>query len=450
MPIVGAWSFFSKRWDFCREAARNSAGKSVIFFAGQYPVVALAGVEQRKVFFEHKGLDFNEGYSTLLGGSPPGDKNEDFGIYFRSRLLAMLKGPVLKAGLPQLIRDTRRNLDAMKAEPSGRTDPFESIYRIVFQLTMRTVACHEIADDPKTLATCLHCFETIDKTGTPLTVMFPWMPLPAKFQRLKVGAQLYMIFQSVIEKRKKEEVKQKDALQFLLDQGDDAKGIITFVLGALFAGQLNSGINAAYIMCHLACNEEWRNRVREEVERVANQYTTDESLPLADRLESVPIDAWESDFPMIDLCLKDSIRMHMPGAAFRRNTSGQDIPLPGGKGEIIPKDAFVTYAVGDAFYNPEVYKDEKEFDPSRYLPERAEDKKEAHAWFGWGAGRHPCLGMRFAKLENNVIAAFFLAYFDKFSLEDAAGRTLTRVPDADRNAHSASKPKQKLFLNLTK
>jgi sterol 14-demethylase len=139
----------------------------------------------------------------------------------------MLKGPVLKAGLPQLIRDTRRNLDAMKAEPSGRTDPFESIYRIVFQLTMRTVACHEIADDPKTLATCLHCFETIDKTGTPLTVMFPWMPLPAKFQRLKVGAQLYMIFQSVIEKRKMEEVKQKDALQFLLDQGDDAKGIIT-------------------------------------------------------------------------------------------------------------------------------------------------------------------------------------------------------------------------------
>jgi sterol 14-demethylase len=58
--------------------------------------------------------------------------------------------------------------------------------------------------------------------------------------------------------------------------------------------------------------------------------------------------------------------------------------------------------------------------------------------------------MRFAKLENNVIAAFFLAYFDKFSLEDAAGRPLTRVPDADRNNHSASKPKQKLFLNLTK
>jgi sterol 14-demethylase len=187
----------------------------------------LTGPEQRKVFFEHKGLDFNEGYSTLLGGSPPGERKEDFGIYFRSRLLAMLKGPVLKSGLPQLIRDTRKSLETMKAEPSGRTDPFESIYRIVFQLTMRTVACNEIADDPKLLATTLNCFETIDKTGTPLTVMFPWMPLPAKFLRLKVGAQLYMIFQRVIEKRKKEEIKQTDALQFMLDQGDDAKAIIT-------------------------------------------------------------------------------------------------------------------------------------------------------------------------------------------------------------------------------
>jgi hypothetical protein len=29
-------------------------------------------------------------------------------------------------------------------------------------------------------------------------------------------------------------------------------------------------------------------------------------------------------------------------------------------------------------------------DPSRYLPERAEDKKTPYAWVGWGAGRHPC------------------------------------------------------------
>jgi sterol 14-demethylase len=195
----------------------------------------LTGEQQRKLFFEHRGLDFNSGYSALLGGSPPGDRDHEFGAYFRTRLLAMLKGPVLKAGLPQMIRDVRNSLDTMAAEPSGRTDPFETIYRIVFQLTMRAVACNEIADDPKDLATALHCFETIDKTGTPLTVMFPWLPLPAKFQRLKVGAQLYMMFQRVIEKRKKEDVKSQDALQFLLDQGDDTKGIITVSTNSLRA-----------------------------------------------------------------------------------------------------------------------------------------------------------------------------------------------------------------------
>jgi sterol 14-demethylase len=56
--------------------------------------------------------------------------------------------------------------------------------------------------------------------------------------------------------------------------------------------------------------------------------------------------------------------------------------------------------------------------------------------------------MRFAKLENNIIAAFFIAYFENFSLEDAAGRKLDRVPDANRNDHSASKPSKPMFLNL--
>lgn len=34
------------------------------------------------------------------------------------------------------------------------------------------------------------------------------------------------------------------------------------------------------------------------------------------------------------------------------------------------------------------------FDPTRFLPDRAEDKKVPHAFLGWGSGRHPCLGMK--------------------------------------------------------
>ena len=217
-------------------------------------------------------------------------------------------------------------------------------------------------------------------------------------------------------------------------------------MGALFAGQLNSGINAAWILVYLASTPYWLDRVRDEVDSVANRYAPDESAPLKERLMQVPIEAWEGEFPVIDMCLKDCIRLQLSGAAFRKNTSGADIPLNKAGTEVIPKDAYVTYAAGEVHYNPEIYENPDEWDPGRYLPERAEDKKRLYGWFGWGVARHPCLGMRFAKLENNLIVAFFAAYFDEVQVSDKEGNTITKVPSVNRNNHSARKPDEHIYL----
>jgi hypothetical protein len=48
------------------------------------------------------------------------------------------------------------------------------------------------------------------------------------------------------------------------------------------------------------------------------------------------------------------------------------------------------------------------------------------------AGRHPCLGKRFAKLEVKVILAMLLARYD-FELVDKHGGSVTKVPGPDRN-----------------
>jgi sterol 14-demethylase len=92
--------------------------------------------------------------------------------------VALLKGPQLKRGLPQLLRDARTNLDALVDSES--TDPFDSIYRMIFHFTMRTVACNEIADDTVVLAKCLEYFEAIEGAVTPVTVMYPWVPTIGK------------------------------------------------------------------------------------------------------------------------------------------------------------------------------------------------------------------------------------------------------------------------------
>lgn len=391
-PIIGSTQFFTKRWDFMRSAAQRSNTGNFMFHAGPHEIVGVSGPEARKVFFESKKLGFSEGYATLLGGSPEVKKDpspdanttsdSDFGAYFNKRLANMVKGNQLKRGLPQLLQDARANFDKLAADPSGVTDPFDSIYRMVFQFTMRTVAANEIADDAQLLRKSLKMYEDVEGTGTPLSIMYPWLPTPAKAKRTYAGAQLYMIFKRIVDARNAQGRREEDALQYLMDQGDNITDIITFVLGALFAGQLNSGINAAWILVYMASKPYWLDRVREEVISVASRYCEDDSIPLKDRLMHVPLEAWESEFPIIDICLKDTIRLQMSGTGFRKNVSGNDIRL--NKTEVIPDGAFVTLAVGDLHYDPEIYDNPDEWDPARYLPGREEHKKSEYAWMGWG------------------------------------------------------------------
>ncbi len=216
------------------------------------------------------------------------------------------------------------------------------------------------------------------------------------------------------------------------------------MLGALFAGQLNSGINAAWMFVCLACNPEWYRRVQDEVDSAVCRHRTSPEQSASSVLASLAVDHWESEFPMIDLCLRECIRFQLVGTAFRQNITKNDVPV-GKTGEVIPKGAFAVYYVYDVHMNPDVYPDPQRWDPGRYLPDRAEDKSVPLGYVGWGTGRHPCLGMRFAKLEMGIIAACFVAMFD-YELLDIHGDKLTSSPVTDRNEISASGPKEPVRL----
>lgn len=56
--------------------------------------------------------------------------------------------------------------------------------------------------------------------------------------------------------------------------------------------------------------------------------------------------------------------------------------------------------------------------------------------------------MRFAKLEQNIITAYFVASFD-FQLEDKSGTKINTAPLIDYNRHSAHKPKIPQYLRVT-
>ena len=58
------------------------------------------------------------------------------------------------------------------------------------------------------------------------------------------------------------------------------------------------------------------------------------------------------------------------------------------------------------------------------------------------------VGMRFAKLEQNLITAYFVASFD-FDLEDKRGNKISIAPSVDLNRHSAHKPAVPQYLRVT-
>ena len=58
------------------------------------------------------------------------------------------------------------------------------------------------------------------------------------------------------------------------------------------------------------------------------------------------------------------------------------------------------------------------------------------------------VGMRFAKLEQNLITAYFIASFD-FDLEDKRGNKMSDVVVMDFNRHSAHKPQKSHMLRVT-
>lgn len=241
-PIIGSIQFFTERWSFFERQVALSHTGNFSFYAGDKPVVGISGDHARKLFFESKTMSLSDGYAALLGGTPrvnrknnpmnseSVDREDGFTYYFNQRIAAVVKGPVLARALPKLIDDIRGGLDKLTGKQDHITNPFDSIYRTVYQLTMRITACDELASDQALLDKTLKMFETIGNTATPLSIMYSWMPVLAKFRRLYAGVQLYTIIKSVVDTRRKEGRSEDDALQFLIDHGDDIFKITTVSL----------------------------------------------------------------------------------------------------------------------------------------------------------------------------------------------------------------------------
>ncbi|KAF9457598.1 cytochrome P450 [Collybia nuda] len=440
LSILTAWPFFTRRHDFLKLNFAKVGEQVFTFKVLQHFVTATKGEDARRDFFDNKSFNSTEGYKILMGAVPRlqdidiKSESQDNVSWFNKNILTLFDRARLSDVLPTLFDDMQKRMDSWGKE--GRIDPFKHVYDLVFQMTVRMATCRELSTDLDAVTRLQGLYWTLEKSATPTSLLLPWFPGPAKRQKEVATKGIYALLDHFVECRRTADVPTSDAIDVLLSQGNDNQNIIAVIVGVIFAGVINTGIVSCWTLLFLTHNPEWKQKVEKEVQSLIVKHTnTISSEPLHQRLAAIPISAWEDEMPVLGVVIRETIRLVLNGAALRRNVHG-DLHMAG---KIIPKGNFVTYPLYDAHLNSNIYTNPNEFDPDRFSPDREEDKKEKYAYLGWGAGRHPCTGMKVAKLEIKIVVALFIVGYE-YDLVDSSGKHSKSLPKPDYNDIQQARP----------
>ncbi|KAM0794057.1 cytochrome P450 [Usnea florida] len=420
VPLIGSWGFMTRKYDFYKKSVKESKTGNFSCWLGKHHMIGLSGEANRKAFLNEQRLDFAASTEIFKLGPefvPPVHAIYDNSFhngrsYFVRRLLDLQKSELLVKRLPRVTADARAAFDALAKSPSNVVNPTSMCYRLVVMQDCRILCCDEISDDPKLLKSCIDHLMTL-RTAIDLQGSFlPWLPSKEGFRRRYATYSLNSLIAPIVHNRmKKGSPRKEDALQTLVDNGDSKEYILRFLPNQLFIASANAGYLVGAMLNIVAHHAYWQEKIFVEIKATALKHSKAKGAPLVDQLDSIPLDAWESSFPSIDLCYKEAVRMWIAFPMLRLNVASEPLPIPR-TSEVIPPGAFVAYHTADVHYNEELYPNPTKYDPERFLEGREEFKRQNFGFVGWGAGCHPCPGMRWAKLQQTLILAYALAKFE--------------------------------------
>ena len=183
------------------------------------------------------------------------------------------------------------------------------------------------------------------------------------------------------------------------------------------------------MLIDLAVNPEWKKKCKTEIQDLLSRHLGDShpSATLSEKLGAISVSAWEDEVPTLEACIRESQRIAFTSVGFRRNIR-EDMKI--GQ-QVVRRGDFLACPLGPVHLNPEYYPEPYKYDPGRWLrPDPLPNA--AHTFLGWGAGRHPCTGMRMAKLEMKLIMAMFVMRYE-FDLVDKDGKFPNPLPVPNRN-----------------
>ncbi|KAJ7249461.1 cytochrome P450 [Mycena rebaudengoi] len=227
------------------------------------------------------------------------------------------------------------------------------------------------------------------------------------------------------------------------------------------SGIVNTGIVAAYLLCDLATHPEHLTEVREELDRFVSSFSSDESVPCISRLHSITYEDWitPSNLPVLDRCLKETLRLRIATPLHRLNDSGKDIEMGG---ILVPnKTTILSFHSSFMHHSEEIYTEPLAWDPARFgnTTERKTSRRQCLSVDGVWADIHAlicrsCLHLylsliQFAKFEIFLLTALMVSSYDMQTV-DKSGRSMTEMPPVELNSTVISPPTPEVHLRLSK
>ncbi|CAN1838105.1 Sterol 14-demethylase [Linum perenne] len=303
---------------------------------------------------------------------------------------------------------------------SGEVDLKYELEHLIILTASRCLLGREVRD--KLFDDVSSLFHDLDNGMLPISVLFPYLPIPAHRRRDQARKKLAKIFSDIITSRKKTGCSENDMLQSFIDskykdgRPTTESEVTGLLIAALFAGQHTSSITSTWTGAYLLRDRQFLSAVVNEQKQLLAKHGTKLDHDILSEMDTMY------------RCIKEALRLHPPLIMLLRSShSDFSVTTREGKEYDIPKGHIV--ATSPAFANrlPHIYTDPDRYDPDRFAPGREEDKAAgAFSYISFGGGRHGCLGEPFAYLQIKAIWSHLLRNFE-FEL-------VSPFPEIDWNA----------------
>ncbi|KAF2146396.1 uncharacterized protein K452DRAFT_348920 [Aplosporella prunicola CBS 121167] len=318
-------------------------------------------------------------------------------------------------------------LDYIKTSPkfkgcAGTVDIPAAMAEITIFTAGRALQGEEVRG--KLTAEFADLYHDLDKGFTPINFMLPWAPLPHNRKRDVAHAKMRAIYMDIIEERRKEGVQEGSDMIWNLMRCKYKDGkpvpdkeIAHMMITLLMAGQHSSSSISSWIMLRLASQPAITEELYKEQLRMLGQNGHLPPLQYSD-LEKLPLH---------QNVIKETLRLHSSIHSILRKVKNP-LHVPGTQ-YVIPTSHVLLASPGITALSDEHFPNAGRWDPHRWEDEADEEEDDGGGemvdygygavpskgtkspYLPFGAGRHRCIGEKFAYVNLGVIVAVMVRSF---------------------------------------